>query len=257
MNKRIVILCLAAGFLAWGQILSASQFEIYPRNSHALASETYSVQVDGKSVFTEKFKDVNCAQFSFSGRVSVKVRASAPIADFNISPRSAGVVAKADGATLRFELDRPRQLVVTINKGERLFLFADPVDRDAPVPGRAGVRDVRDFGVDPTGQRVDTARLQQAIDQVAAAGGVLYFSPGVYLTGTLTLKSNLTLYLAGGAVLLGSTRAEDYPRERFAGTIDDQGRPGALADPGYRHYRLSADIDRSCPQHTHCRPRRH
>ncbi len=215
IKKSLVLAWLAAGLLNSGQILGGSQVEVYPRNTHSVVSQVYQVEADGQSVFTEKFKDVNLAQFSFSGKVQVAVRGSSPIKEFSISPRSAKIAAKADGPSLRFEVDRPRQLVVTINGGERLFLFADPIDREAPLPGRAGVRDVREFGVDSTGQRVDTARLQQAIDQVAAARGTLYFGPGVYLTGTLTLKSNLTVYLAGGALLLGSARAEDYPREKL------------------------------------------
>ena len=50
-----------------------------------------------------------------------------------------------------------------------------------------------DFGVDATGKRMDTLKLQQAIDRVAAEKGVLYFPPGIYLSGTLSLKSNLTV----------------------------------------------------------------
>ncbi|MBL9215013.1 MAG: hypothetical protein JNG83_06015, partial [Opitutaceae bacterium] len=72
---------------------------------------------------------------------------------------------------------------------------------------------VRDYGLDPTGRTVDTARLQHAINQVAAAKGTLYFPPGIYLTGALRLKSNLTLYLARGARLIASGDPEDFPRD--------------------------------------------
>lgn len=37
------------------------------------------------------------------------------------------------------------------------------------------------------------------------------FLPDVYLTGSLQLKSNVTLYLEKEAVLLGSTSPYDYP----------------------------------------------
>lgn len=42
-------------------------------------------------------------------------------------------------------------------------------------------------------------------------GGQLYFPAGRYLTGSLQLKSNVTLYLEKEAVLLGSTSPYDYP----------------------------------------------
>ncbi len=42
-------------------------------------------------------------------------------------------------------------------------------------------------------------------------GGTIYFPPGQYLTGTVELKSNMTLYLDSGAVIMGSADPEDYP----------------------------------------------
>jgi polygalacturonase len=41
-------------------------------------------------------------------------------------------------------------------------------------------------------------------------GGTLYFPPGKYVTGTVQLKSNITLYLEGGATIYGSTDRADY-----------------------------------------------
>lgn len=45
----------------------------------------------------------------------------------------------------------------------------------------------------------------------AKGGGQLYFPAGLYLTGSLQLKSNVTLYLEKEAMLLGSTSPYDYP----------------------------------------------
>jgi len=77
---------------------------------------------------------------------------------------------------------------------------------------RPGLIDVREQGAAGDGVRLDTKALQQAVDGCAAAGGgVVYFPPGRYLSGTLFLKSNVTLYLERGAVLVGSKNLEDYP----------------------------------------------
>ena len=55
------------------------------------------------------------------------------------------------------------------------------------------------------------ADLQTAIDVVAArGGGVVVVTAGRHVTGTLTLKSNITLRLDAGATLVGSRRIEDY-----------------------------------------------
>ncbi len=42
-------------------------------------------------------------------------------------------------------------------------------------------------------------------------GGRLLFSAGCYPTGSLRLKSGVTLYLERNAILLGSTSPYDYP----------------------------------------------
>jgi polygalacturonase len=86
----------------------------------------------------------------------------------------------------------------------------------APGPGAAaagGARlyDVRSLGASGTGKTLDTAVLNRAIDTCSASGGgVVYLAPGSYLTGTVVLKSNVTLYLEAGATLLGSTDIRDY-----------------------------------------------
>lgn len=76
----------------------------------------------------------------------------------------------------------------------------------------AGPVDVTAWGATADGKTLSTAAIQRAIDHCAAqGGGTVYFPPGRYLTGTLVLRSHVALWLEGGAVLLGSTRLEDYP----------------------------------------------
>lgn len=72
------------------------------------------------------------------------------------------------------------------------------------------VVDVRAFGAAGDGAHDDTEALQSAIGCLPE-GGRLYFPAGRYLSRPLTLKSHVTLELAEGAVLLGSTERERYP----------------------------------------------
>jgi len=202
---------LALGLLSAAAAATRGAIEIYPASARAVASPLYRVRADGRAVFTEAFTDVHYAHFSASGRVAISISTGAPITGYSIQPRFNAPTAKVAGDSLEFILDRPRQLVVTINGAQRLFLFVDAINPHAPRPDDPGVRSIADFGVDATGARLETKRIQDAIDRVAAAKGVLYFPPGTYLTGTLALKSDLTLYLAGGATLLGSIDRDDYP----------------------------------------------
>jgi len=59
---------------------------------------------------------------------------------------------------------------------------------------------------------LNTRSIQSAIDTCAkGGGGIVYFPAGKYLSGTIFLKSYITIYLDAGAVLAGSKNLDDYP----------------------------------------------
>ena len=62
------------------------------------------------------------------------------------------------------------------------------------------------------GITMNTEAIQKAIDycHTQKNGGCLVFTEGVYKTGTIVLKSNVTLKLEKGAVISGSTDPYDY-----------------------------------------------
>lgn len=67
------------------------------------------------------------------------------------------------------------------------------------------------FGIESNGSTLNTRSIQKAIDYIHDnGGGRLVFYVGRYLTGSIELKSNVTIYLSDGAVLLGSTNPYDY-----------------------------------------------
>ncbi len=69
------------------------------------------------------------------------------------------------------------------------------------------------FGVRSDGVTMNTRSIQFAIDWIAEqGGGTLRFWVGRYLTGSIHLKSNVTIELMEGAVLVGSTNPLDYDR---------------------------------------------
>ncbi|HTB63571.1 MAG TPA: glycosyl hydrolase family 28 protein [Opitutales bacterium] len=84
--------------------------------------------------------------------------------------------------------------------------------------------DVTKNGVTGDGVTLNTASIQKAIDDCAAAGGgTISFPAGHYLTGTIQIKSNVTLHLDKDATLLGSTDAADY--RNLDPFIDGSGHP--------------------------------
>ncbi|MBI4560390.1 MAG: glycoside hydrolase family 28 protein, partial [Candidatus Hydrogenedentes bacterium] len=82
----------------------------------------------------------------------------------------------------------------------------------ATKPAGAFCFSVKDFGATGDGEAKDTPAIQKAIDTVAnAGGGTVYFPPGTYLSGTIYLKSRVTVHLKFGAILLGSADLKDFP----------------------------------------------
>ena len=81
-------------------------------------------------------------------------------------------------------------------------------------------RDYRasDFGVKADGISINTSTIQKAIDYINEnGGGRLVFEAGNYLTGSIYLKSNVTIQLNSGATLLGSTNPFDYDKNKRIG----------------------------------------
>ncbi len=76
------------------------------------------------------------------------------------------------------------------------------------------------FGIYSDGVTLNTRSIQFAIDYVSRqGGGRLVFDVGRYLSGSIHLKSNVTLHLLEGAVLLGTLNPPDYDRQGFTAFI--------------------------------------
>lgn len=186
----------------------------YPRVPGDVANPDYlTVVVNGMPVDTVMTTmKVGYAHFAMSGPVRVEITAREPIEHYDLSPHRLGLEAKVAGRTLSFELTEPRKLHLRIIGLSRFFLFAEAPETNVPQAGQDGVRSLADFGIASSSEQTQTAALQRAIDEVAAAKGTLVVPPGIYRSGRLFLRSNLSLYLAPGAVIKGTGRLEDYPR---------------------------------------------
>lgn len=76
------------------------------------------------------------------------------------------------------------------------------------------------FGINSDGVTLNTTSIQYAIDFISAkGGGRLVFYVGRYVTGSIYLKSNVTLRLEEGAVLLGSLNPFDYDKNTWTALI--------------------------------------
>lgn len=164
----------------------------YPAPSEEILFEDYGVWVEGKKLdlytartldppFAEKQWDFGgnyaFANFDMSGSVSVRISSKRSLRDVVIRPESKGVKAVLeDDNTITFTLDKPEKLSIEPEgRKSPLLLFANPIETDIPKPD------------DP---------------------GVVFFGPGLHKPEKITLQSNQTLYLAGGAVVKAEVFAE-------------------------------------------------
>ncbi|XP_010679489.1 probable polygalacturonase isoform X2 [Beta vulgaris subsp. vulgaris] len=96
-----------------------------------------------------------------------------------------------------------------------------------------------EFGAVGDGVTLNTNAFRNAIDHIAAVnkgmggGALLYIPAGLWLTGSFTLISHLTLWFHRDAILLGSTNSGDWP---VVDPLPSYGRGREL--PGRRHQSL-------------------
>ena len=97
---------------------------------------------------------------------------------------------------------------------------------------------ITEFGAVGDGVTLNTQAIQAAVDSCAASGGgTVVVPPGVFSTGTVFLKSRITLQLEAGAVLKGSPRIDDYCAD------DAYPQNWPCAKEGWRGAHLLAAID--------------
>ena len=80
------------------------------------------------------------------------------------------------------------------------------------LPTFAEYVNIMDHGANGDGEFLNTKTIQSAIDQChEEGGGTVHVPAGRFRTGTIILRSHVSLYIDAGASILGSTELEDYP----------------------------------------------
>jgi hypothetical protein len=190
----------------------------YPTLPGASESPLYTVTANGAAQFVEKMTkfgqemQVHYAHFGVASgcKATVAVTVNGGFSSYTLSPKSRMLSATKSGDTLTFD-SGPNYLILQIASKELLFVLIDDQEVDPPKLGDADVKNLADYDVDDTGAALVTSKVQSAIDAASgSAQNILYVPPGRYKTGELWLKSNMTLYLAAGAILDGSTSTGDY-----------------------------------------------
>lgn len=207
-----------------GSETTAGELMLFPRLGDFPLSNTFTVKVNGQDAFVETkgYYDIPIHYVQLNSPVGkalqVEVSVSETINKYSVSPLRKHIEGNTEGNKLTFIVSEPGYFLVRINNLDDLFILINPVvDYRARIKDKK-IIDVTDYVSDITGQAVQTSLLQQAIDEAARQQAVLYFPDGIYRTGTLQMRSNLTVFLSEGTLIIGSTVESDYIREREYGT---------------------------------------
>ncbi len=169
-------------------------------------SNRFTVQVDGRFLPVYTYQDMDYVSVPWNEPVTLTVTRldGNNITTKRIRPERLNLPGTVTGPKLTFTLSTPQHLVVSIDKLRKLVIVPRQPDPDRPNLYSSTVINARTLGADPTGTLDNTTILQNAINNLPT-GGTLYVPAGVYVTGSLKLKSNMTLYLEHGAMLKGSS----------------------------------------------------
>jgi hypothetical protein len=166
-------------------VSSSAEVVVYPAPPGLTISPDFTVMADSQQVWVERIgsklatfdydlygsremEDLNVAAFSCSGPLTIIIKANVRIDTFLIRPKSRNIKAIVIGTELTLTINGPQKLYIEINKLPHLAIFADPPETD---PHKKG---------DP---------------------GVIYYAPGIHNPGKINLVSNMTMYVAAGAVV--------------------------------------------------------
>jgi hypothetical protein len=193
----------------------------YPPVPEEPLSTAYAVAVNGRDVpiyqaLLDDYRNsplqmddyYSFASFDCDGPVTVVIESAEPLSALSIRSHDQDIAATLDGNRATFTLAANGNFLIERNGNGRkdlLLLFANPVEVDPPTAD------------DPA---------------------VVYFGPGYHNPGLIELSSNQTLYIHGGAVVIGRVVAT-------GDNIQIRGR-GLLGNAGEAYFRKHLILLQDC-----------
>jgi len=225
-NKKLFLLPILIAF-TFTLISCNKKIIVFSRNTPESACDYYKVEMSGNRIQPERFREISYVHFELNKDIDVKVNCTEKINEYEISPLSKKIEGRVNGNELSFRIPGPGYYVVKVNNKKYLFLLADSSQDKTVTAKTPGILNVNDFLPRHEENDIMTTGLQSALDAASGSGKVLYFPAGIYCTGTLSVKSNTSVYLASGAVIKGSENRDDYPTDDNRLESDIVNRPKA------------------------------
>ena len=211
---RIILLCVLMIGSTMLRAAEATQVVTYPLASCYQQGEQHTLRVGETEVPVQAFTPIyDFTHFSFSGRQTVTITVNEEITNYTITPLSLGLKATVDGNKLSFDIEGSRYLIVKINNLKELAIAGDNLETEVPDSEGEGIYNIlsKPYKADKKGKKPSTVAIQTAIDDACHnGGGIVYVPAGLYYCGNLVLRSNVHIYMEGGAVIRGTGNPKDY-----------------------------------------------
>jgi hypothetical protein len=207
LKNHTILICLLLILFILTLNIKASVV-VYPSAPGLKTSPDLTMTANGKSIWIERIgsnlpsfnysqysgrtmEDLNVANFSCSGPVNIKIILAVNIDSLIIRPKSRNITAKITRHEISFTISGTQKLYLEINGLPHLAIFANPIEADPPKAG----------------------------DQ-----GVIFYGPGKHSPGVINLKSNQTIYIAGGSIVYGDIIGKDCKNIKIEGRGILQGK---------------------------------
>lgn len=99
----------------------------------------------------------------------------------------------------------------------------------------ANFYNVKDYGAKGDGVHLDSPAINMAIEEASKnGGGTIFFPAGTYMSYSIRLQNNITLYLDAGCVLMA-----EYPKEASGYDLAEENEHNKFQDFGHSHWKNS------------------
>lgn len=219
-----VLMTLFFMLCAINQTMAFTPVKKYTDAPGILISPDFSLKVNGtESISVERTRYLSYAKFALTGKDgSIKIQITVlanSLTNVSLWPRKLGIIPSIDKKLKTITFNVSRNLLSTpekfIVKADSLYMviFVDLPEINEPKLSDLNVKNILDFGIDNTGVTLQTSKIQNAIDWMAAnteGKTILYFPNGVYTCSSLTINSSLQIYLQEGSRIQGSKIHTEY-----------------------------------------------
>jgi len=149
--------------------------------------------------------------FHHKGKVEVKIKKlNGPIINYSVAPKAFNIKTEHINNTIKLTLEEKKFAIIEINFFSKIIILNDDIkDESQEILDKKKYVNVGNLNIN---EFDNTQIIQNSINKLNTnGGGVIYFPPGIYRTGTIDLLSNVTMHFEKGSILIPTKNIKSFP----------------------------------------------